>query len=319
MSAMRNMAYQKLVPAPLPIGEWMSSAKHLPKLIAIPAIFFGLIWVLVAKSNLWKKLSASYPPLKGHGLPGNFVDGSWLPEGDIIYGKLFFGDFTIDLVFILVMLFVLFTFYKGVKNLIASLAPQGQVMFLGKKKHWTCCLVDVIFCEILPHAKFTQCGADQEKSTRKLGHMALLFAFICLAVVTGVVALGHWGGLIFPALAVHTPMPLYHPIKLLAIVGTLLLLVGLTVLTIRRKSLDPSKQKSCFYDWYLLGVIWAVGLTGLFSMLLRLANIPPLAYFVYYLHLISVFMLFAYLPWSKLGHLVYRTAVLTYVRYMGRR
>ena len=62
-----------------------------------------------------------------------------------------------------------------------------------------------------------------------------------------------------------------------------------------------------------------MGLTGLGSMLLRLADIAPLAYFVYYLHLVSVFMLFAYLPWSKLGHLVYRTAALTYVRYLGRR
>ena len=33
---------------------------------------------------------------------------------------------------------------------------------------------------------------------------------------------------------------------------------------------------------------------------------------------LAVFMLFAYLPWSKLGHLVYRTAAITYVRYKGR-
>ena len=29
-------------------------------------------------------------------------------------------------------------------------------------------------------------------------------------------------------------------------------------------------------------------------------------------------MLFAYLPWSKLGHLVYRTAALVYARRLGR-
>ncbi|MBF0482903.1 MAG: heterodisulfide reductase subunit E, partial [Desulfovibrionaceae bacterium] len=43
-----------------------------------------------------------------------------------------------------------------------------------------------------------------------------------------------------------------------------------------------------------------------------------LAYPVYYLHLVAVFMLFAYLPWSKLGHLVYRTTALVYARYSGR-
>ncbi len=320
MAAMRNMAYRNLV-EPVAIGKWMSSSKYLPILIGIPAVLFGLIWLIVAKTNLWKALSSVYPPLNNpeHGMPGVFSDGSMIPDGKIIFGKLFFGDFTIDLLFGLVILFVLFTFYKGVKNLIASIGPQGSVMMLGKKKHWLCCLGEVIVGEILPHSKFAQCGDDEEKVTRKLGHMSLLFGFIALAVVTATVAIGHWGGLIFPAIAVHTPMPLYHPVKLLAIVGTLLLLVGLTFLTKRRLALNPDKQTSGFYDWYLLGVIWAVGLTGLFSMLIRLAGISGLAYFVYYLHLISVFMLFAYLPWSKLGHLVYRTAALTYVRYMGRR
>ena len=39
---------------------------------------------------------------------------------------------------------------------------------------------------------------------------------------------------------------------------------------------------------------------------------------VYYLHLVFVWMLFAYLPWSKLGHFVYRTAALLFVRMYGR-
>ena len=33
---------------------------------------------------------------------------------------------------------------------------------------------------------------------------------------------------------------------------------------------------------------------------------------------VSIFMLIAYLPWSKLGHLVYRTTALIYARYIGR-
>jgi quinone-modifying oxidoreductase subunit QmoC len=98
-----------------------------------------------------------------------------------------------------------------------------------------------------------------------------------------------------------------------------LLLVGLTMLTVRRKGMDPGKQRSTFYDWYLIGVLWVVTLTGAFTQLFRLAAWAVPAYLMYYLHLVSVFMLIAYLPWSKLGHLVYRTAVLTYVRHMGRR
>ena len=52
--------------------------------------------------------------------------------------------------------------------------------------------------------------------------------------------------------------------------------------------------------------------------LLRLLGVAILAYPMYYVHLVAVFMMFVYLPWSKLGHLVYRTAALTYARYIGR-
>jgi quinone-modifying oxidoreductase, subunit QmoC len=113
-------------------------------------------------------------------------------------------------------------------------------------------------------------------------------------------------------------MPLWSPVKILANVGAILLVVGLVFLTKRRLSLDESEQTSSYYDWYLLGVIWAVGITGIASQLLRLANIPAMAYFIYYLHLVTVFMLIAYLPWSKLGHLVYRTVALAYARHTGR-
>jgi quinone-modifying oxidoreductase subunit QmoC len=50
----------------------------------------------------------------------------------------------------------------------------------------------------------------------------------------------------------------------------------------------------------------------------RLFDWVYFAYTVYYLHLVFVWMLFAYLPWSKLGHLCYRTAALLYVRMYGR-
>ena len=304
MSAMRNMAYQTLVkPGSLEIGKWMSSPKYLHILIGIPAILFAVVWLFMAAINFG----------------GNFTDGMF-PSGPIVFGKIFYGDFIIDPFFIAVMIFVLVSFYRGVKKLIETISPAGTTMMLGKRKPWWQCLVEAVAYEILPHGKFAECGDEEEKATRKIGHMALMFGFIALAVVTGSIALGHWGGRLpgLEFLYLDTPLPLYHPLKLLAFVGMFLLLAGLTLLTLRRKSLNPAKQVSNYYDWYLLGVIWAVTLTGAFSMVFRLLNMVVPAYFVYYLHLVSVFMLFAYLPWSKLGHLVYRTAAITYVRYKGR-
>jgi quinone-modifying oxidoreductase subunit QmoC len=115
-----------------------------------------------------------------------------------------------------------------------------------------------------------------------------------------------------------TPLPLYNPIKIMALVGGVLLLIGIYKLTKRRLNLDAQKHGSSYYDWYLLGVIWAIAVTGLLCVLLRWTNIAVLAYPCYYIHLISVFLLIAYLPWSKLGHLVYRTMALAYARKIGR-
>ncbi|MEG6504454.1 quinone-interacting membrane-bound oxidoreductase complex subunit QmoC [Nitratidesulfovibrio sp. 1201_IL3209] len=293
LAALRNMTYARLT-QPSIVGKWLSSPQYLPILIAIPAILWAVVWMIMAG-----------------------VNGSVFPEGEIVYGKLFPGDFTIDPIFILTFFTAVGILWKGTKNLLASFQPEGRTMMLGKTKHWTLHLIDVILEEVVTHSKFKDCGAD--KSDRKVGHMTLMYAFVILAIVTGVVAVGHWGGKVIPAIEIHTPMPLTFPVKILANIGAVMLLVGLAILTVRRKALDPRKTGSSYYDWYLLGVIWVVAVTGVLCELLRLAGIAPVAYSMYYLHLVAVWMLFAYLPWSKLGHLVYRTAALTYVRAMGRR
>jgi quinone-modifying oxidoreductase subunit QmoC len=113
-------------------------------------------------------------------------------------------------------------------------------------------------------------------------------------------------------------MPLWSPVKLLANAGAFALIYGLMKLTSRRTSLDAAKSSSNWYDWYLITVIWGIALTGLGSEVFRLIGQPVLAYPTYYLHLIFVFMLLAYLPWSKLGHVVYRTVALAYARKIGR-
>lgn len=296
LAALRNMAYKNLM-APKTIGTWMSSAKYLPILVAIPAAIWLFVWFL--------------------------MNGLSIPSGEIVYGKVFYGDYTIDPIFTLTFFFMVATFVVGCSKLIRSFQGTPGTFVVGKTQR-PCLLTaikDTIVAEILTHAKWKQCGEEKESDQEKFkGHLLLFYAFIALAVVTGIVASGHWVGKVIDWVAPigHTPMHLYNPVKLLANLGALSGLVGLTFLTRRRMNLDAGKSTSSFYDWYLLGVIWAVFLTGVFSELLRLAGVANLAYPVYFLHLVAVWMLFAYLPWSKLGHLVYRTVALVYARYTGR-
>ncbi|WP_319762883.1 quinone-interacting membrane-bound oxidoreductase complex subunit QmoC [Maridesulfovibrio sp.] len=302
LAALRNMAYQKMV-TPSIFGKWMASPKHLPKLIAIPAAIYMVIWFIMA------------------GVRGSFFP---LKDGEIVYGHLFPGDFTIDPIFMIAFGFMAWTFYKGVKNLIASFKDQPKVFAVGDKSEKPSlleCFIDVCKNELLTHSKWKECGETDEADEQKFnGHRFIMLAFICLMVVTGVVAVTHWGGKIIPFLGHigHTPMPLWHPVKILANVGAVLLVYSLVLLTKRRLNQDQSVHGSSYYDWYLLGLIWTIAGTGVMCELLRLLGVAVLAYPMYYVHLIAVFMMFVYLPWSKLGHLVYRTAALTYARYIGR-
>ncbi|MDR0465980.1 MAG: quinone-interacting membrane-bound oxidoreductase complex subunit QmoC [Deltaproteobacteria bacterium] len=296
MAAARNMVYKDLT-APSFIGTWMSSIKGLPFLVAIPAILWLVVWAARAG-----------------------VKDSWFPrtfDGRIVFGEIFYGDYTIDPIFMLTFFGSLYILYRGTMRLLEWFRPEGTILMLGGVKPWYMHLWDVILEEIIPHKKFQDCNSD--KNDRKLGHMALFYSFAILAVVTAIVAGGHWLGKLIPVLDVPTPMPLTYPVKILANVGAVGLLFGLALLTLRRLKQDPKFQASSFYDWYLLGVIWAVALTGMLAQIFRLMDCVTLAFCAYYLHLVVVWMLFAYLPWSKLGHFVYRVAALTYVRTIGRR
>ncbi|NLW81890.1 MAG: quinone-interacting membrane-bound oxidoreductase complex subunit QmoC [Desulfovibrionales bacterium] len=301
LAALRNMTYRKLVP-PSIIGEWMSSPKHLPILAGIPAVIFALIWMIRAA-----------------------IVGTFFPvteEGKIVYGNLFPGDFTIDPLFGLVAICVAICFGLGIKNMIDGFkANVPQTFVIGyKKPSLKDAIIDTIKFDILQHSRFKNCVDSPADEERVKGHQILFYGFVACFIVTSIVAMAHWGGKVVHLLEPvgHTPMPLWHPVKILANVGAILLVTGLTLLTRRRLNADTQKSRSNYYDWYLLGVIWAVTLTGIGSEVFRLAGVAPLAFFTYYLHLVSIFMLIAYLPWSKLGHLVYRTTALIYARYIGR-
>ncbi|MDL1966589.1 MAG: heterodisulfide reductase, partial [Candidatus Desulfofervidus auxilii] len=96
-------------------------------------------------------------------------------------------------------------------------------------------------------------------------------------------------------------------------VSGIALIVGAVMLLANR--LSDKDTVSTYWDWSLIGMILAVGLTGLGAEIFRLVNIASLAYGIYVLHLACVFVLFIYLPYSKFAHLAYRTLAMVYERY----
>ncbi len=61
-----------------------------------------------------------------------------------------------------------------------------------------------------------------------------------------------------------------------------------------------------------------IAASGILSWVTRVADQAELAYPIYFIHLVFVFSLFIYLPYSKLAHMFYRGAALCFVRYSRR-
>jgi quinone-modifying oxidoreductase subunit QmoC len=86
-----------------------------------------------------------------------------------------------------------------------------------------------------------------------------------------------------------------------------------------KNRLAKKDQISSYWDWYLVGLVLALGVTGMLTQMLRLGGLYDLSAFVYFLHLIFIWSLFAYTPFSKLAHIVYRTTAMAYQEYSGRK
>ena len=82
---------------------------------------------------------------------------------------------------------------------------------------------------------------------------------------------------------------------------------------------DRPVAKSTYFDWVFVGTLLAVVVTGFLSEGLHYARMEPHRLAVYFVHLLLVFTLLMYLPYSKFAHMIYRTTAMVYAEYSGRK
>ena len=237
-----------------------------------------------------------------------------IPEGEIEFAK-FFPTLLVDIIFVpLATFWVPVVFGIGIyrfmidihKNAVAEGKTRRKDLNIPDFLKSVACTIPTI----LSHNKFSQCSANKD---RYIAHILVLFSFLGLFVVTNI---------FFVALYILQqpgPYSLANPVKILANISAIALLVGVILMISNRlKDRGSSVGKGSYFDWSLIMLVLGLVVTGGGSELTRLAHWPVIAYPMYFAHLVFVFCLFAYLPYSKLAHLVYRTLAMAYSRYSER-
>jgi len=164
--------------------------------------------------------------------------------------------------------------------------------------------------DVLTHRRFAKC---QTNAPRYTAHLLTMYGFIALMATTGLVALMYWINKLGIGEVASTPLSLTHPVKILGNLGALMAVTGVTLVIMRRYGAGADTAgRSTYYDGHFIFILFTTIASGILSELLRLAGIAPLAFGMYYVHLVFVFMLLAYAPFSKFAHLLYRFTAMTY-------
>lgn len=291
LAAVRAYAIQEYA-TPKKLGKLVNDPKKLPLLFVIPAVLFLVVGMVLKMFGVdWLNFS---------------------PAGDEIVHAKFFSTWLVDLIFIPTAFFAVAVFALGLKNFITDIHKDAVANGKTDKekidpKGFLEGLVAVV-PTIFKHNKFSECGENEERS---VSHMMVFYGFLALFIVTNIffVTLYVFG--------IHGPYSQLNPVKWLANVGGVILIIGSLMMI--KDRLTKTDQVSSYKDWFIVGLALALGVTGMLSQMTRLGGAAGFSYLIYYIHLMCVWALFAYLPFSKLAHIVYRTVAMAYMEYAGRK
>ncbi len=301
LGAIRAASY-KYFGWPAPLAGLAASAKNLWIRIGFPALVIALLWLIsggMHVPDLEHFATIGYTQFFGH----------W--DFRLLSKNIFF-----------IWLFILpsaacatWATYKGVTAMWKAMAARSGIADTRIRTSALQFFNDFVkpaLVEVVTHERFKKCTVNKDRLT---GHRPLMWAFLALTFVTGY-SLFTQDVLGFFIPEMHGPLSMMNPVKMLANVAAVGMIIGTAVLWSNRKKLEAEGQASAtFYDWFLLWLIMAVGVTGLVAEVFRLVGFAGLGYGTYYLHLVSVMMLFLYMPYTKFAHLVYRTTAMVFERY----
>ena len=154
--------------------------------------------------------------------------------------------------------------------------------------------------QILAHERFGRCGTGRR---RRWSHMLVFYGFVMLLVLTLYA--------IYTVIAGTYPLKITDPFKIMGNVASVMLVVGLVMMMWDRLTGREVAGHSTYSDWLLLVSLLLLTLSGVVIQMARFLEWQA-AYPLYFFHLVCVWFVIIYLPFTKFGHMVYRTIAMTY-------
>jgi len=233
-------------------------------------------------------------------------------QGDIIWQSHFIHNYLVDIIMIPTFFGAVGVFALGLKRFLADIHANALAEGKTTKEKidpagFVKAAITVV-TTVLKHSKFNECTDNRDRST---AHMMVLYSFIGLFIVTNCFFIAEW------ILHIEGPYRQINPVKWLGNVSGVALVIGSLLLIKNRMSKED--QVTSYWDWQLLVLVFGLGITGMGTQMTRLAGMAGPTYFIYFIHLVLIWCLFAYTPFSKLAHLVYRTVAMTYMEWAERK
>ena len=288
LRAIRAMSFRHFA-FPNFMGKVVGEAKYWPIMLAIPVVV--LLLGLLTTGHLH------------------------IPEGPVELRE-FFPLYLVDSIFLTFTALAVLSLAFGVWNFLQGIHANSIREGYAEDKplvaaDYVKSLISVI-PTILFHNKFKLCITNRD---RYQSHLLVFLGFIGLFIVTNI---GFLALYIIRIEFLAPPYSVINPVKLLALASGASLLIGIALVISNRYKDKAAESTTTYLDWSLILAILGIVVTGFLTWISRVADAGWFAYAIYFLHLVCVFYIIAYLPYSKLAHLVYRTVAMGYAAHIDR-
>jgi quinone-modifying oxidoreductase subunit QmoC len=272
------------------LAKWLKNPWMLPVVVAIPMLIIHLI-ILAAGT-----LTNTVDPVNY----SEFFPHAWINS----------SFSALALLMVVALIFSIRSFWKGMISHQTSLpalsadrrAKRGN-LFLKERVIKS---FRYVLAELMSHKKFNDCEVNK---FRQVAHAMVFYGFIGLLVVT-------LAAIVAVVLEVY-PLGLWHPIKIVGNLAGLSILIGLIMMVLQRLRKKDAVSNSNYFDWSFLIAMLLLVLTGFITEISRFTNMH-LGYYWYIFHLIIMWYVILFLPYTKFGHVVYRFVALMFAKRMGK-